>query len=151
MSEPAAPDPTDRSRYPAWARDTVRYADTDRQGHVNNAVFATFCETGRVHVLYRPDRLAPPGCEFVLARLALDYRAEINWPGEVEIGTGVKAVGRSSVTIAQALFQEGRCVATAETVVVLMDEATRRSTPLPDKARAHLATLTVRDPQPTAS
>jgi acyl-CoA thioester hydrolase len=33
-----------------WARDVLRYADTDRQGHVNNAVFATFLESGRVRV-----------------------------------------------------------------------------------------------------
>ena len=112
--------------------DKVRYADTDRQGHVNNAAFATFCETGRVEFLFDPEQpLYPPGAAFVIARLALDLRAEVRWPGTVDIGTRVEHIGRSSVTLKQALFQGDRLVATAETVIVLMDEETRRSTPLP--------------------
>ena len=46
--------------FPARATDTIRYADTDRQGHVNNAVFSTFLETGRVmFLLGASDRPAP--------------------------------------------------------------------------------------------
>jgi len=58
--------------------DTVRYGDTDRQGHVNNAAFATFCETGRVNFLFLAGHpLAPPGTSFVIARVAIDFRAEL--------------------------------------------------------------------------
>lgn len=32
--------------FPLRTYDKIRYADTDQQGHVNNAVFATFLETG---------------------------------------------------------------------------------------------------------
>jgi acyl-CoA thioester hydrolase len=118
--------------FPARTYDKVRYADTDRQGHVNNAAFATFCETGRVEFLFDPEQpLYPPGAAFVIARLALDLHAEVRWPGTVEIGTRVEQIGRSSLTLKQALFQRERLVATAETVIVLMDEETRRSTPLP--------------------
>lgn len=35
--------------------DKIRYSDTDRQGHVNNAVFSTFLETGRAERLYRDE------------------------------------------------------------------------------------------------
>ena len=31
--------------YPVLTTDTIRYGDTDCQGHVNNAVFSTFIET----------------------------------------------------------------------------------------------------------
>lgn len=118
--------------FPARTHDKVRYADTDRQGHVNNAAFATFCETGRVEFLFNPEQpLYPPGTAFVIARLVLDFRGEIRWPGTVEIGTRVEQIGRSSLTLKQALFQGEHLVATAETVIVLMDEKTRRSTSLP--------------------
>lgn len=132
------------SDFPSRTYDKVRYADTDRQGHVNNASFATFCETGRVEILFNPDRpLYPPGTAFVIARLVLDFRAEIRWPGTVDIGTRVERIGRSSFTLSQALFQAGRLVATAETVIVLMDDETRRSAPLPpatvDALRALMA------------
>ena len=128
--------------YPLRTFDKLRYADTDRQGHINNAVFATFLETGRVEILYDPAaRLADPGCAFVVARLLLEFRSEILWPGTVEIGTRVMAVKRSSFTLEQALFQNGRCAATAETVIVQMDEATRRSRPLSAAAAARLSSF----------
>ncbi|HDG9121136.1 TPA: acyl-CoA thioesterase, partial [Pseudomonas aeruginosa] len=41
--------------FPIHSSDKIRYADTDRQGHVNNAVFATFLETGRVEIIYDPE------------------------------------------------------------------------------------------------
>ncbi len=127
------------SQFPFVSREKLRYCDTDRQGHVNNAVFATFLETGRVEMLFGcgVDLMGENGA-FVLARLLLDYRKEVNWPGEVEIGTRVGNVGRSSLRFEQGVFQNGECVATAETTVVLTDTATRRSKPFSDEARAAL-------------
>ncbi|WP_374545594.1 acyl-CoA thioesterase [Rhodoblastus sp.] len=127
------------SDFPFHAREKLRYGDTDRQGHVNNAVFATFLETGRVEMLINggADLMGPDGA-FVLARLLLDYRREVNWPGEVEIGTRVLSIGRSSLRLAQAVFQDGACVASGESVVVLTDVTTRRSKPFSDEARAYL-------------
>ena len=136
-SDKPAPPPLDA--YPLRTTDVLRYADTDRQGHVNNAVFATFCESGRAMFLYDPERpLMPDGAAFVIARLVVDFRAEINWPGRVEIGTRVTTIGRSSFGLAQGIFQRQLCAATAETVIVLMDEATRKSRPLPDETRRAL-------------
>ncbi len=128
--------------FPFRSRDKIRYGDTDRQGHVNNAVFSTLLETGRVELIFAPD--APPqepGSAFVIARLVLDFRAELRWPGEVEIGTRVARVGRSSVTLEQAVFQGATLAATGESVLVLMDEATRRSRALPEGLRDYLLAL----------
>ncbi len=121
--------------YPARTFDKLRYGDTDRQGHVNNAVFATFFETGRVEMLLAGggDFLAP-GQSLVLARLEIDLVAEINWPGTVEIGTRVAKIGRSSMSLEQAVFQNGVLAARGISVVVLTDETTRRSTPLSESA-----------------
>ena len=62
----------------------------------------------------------------------------MNWPGEVEIGTRVASVGRSSVRMEQAVFQNGVCVAKGLSVVVLTDVNTRRSKPFSDDARRRL-------------
>ncbi len=131
--------PPSLSEFPFIAREKLRYGDTDRQGHVNNAVFATFLETGRVEMLFNcgVDLMGENGA-FVLARLLLDFRREVNWPGEVEIGTRVAGLGRSSLQFGQAVFQDGQCVATAETTVVLTDVTTRRSKPFSDAARVFL-------------
>ena len=94
------------SYYVHWTKESVRYNDTDRQGHVNNAVFVTFLEAGRVSLLYNPKEEAPTpeGTSFVLANLVLNFRGEILWPSEVRIGTTVSRIGNSSVTFCQGLF-----------------------------------------------
>lgn len=121
------------------AYDKLRYGDTDRQGHVNNAVFATFMETGRVELIYNPQApLLEDGFSFVLAKLDIDYLAEVLWPGTVEIGTRVVKVGRSSVTMEQAVFQNAVCCARALTVVVHFDQTTRKSHPFSEAQRAKL-------------
>jgi acyl-CoA thioester hydrolase len=127
----ALPAATERISYKIWTYDKLRYNDTDRQGHVNNTVFATFFETGRVAFLYDQKlKLAAPGCGFVVARLAIDFRAELYFPGTVDIGTRVLRIGRSSFVVGQGVFRDDLCVATAESVGVQMNDGTRRSQPL---------------------
>ena len=128
------------SDFPFQTFDKIRYADTDRQGHVNNAVFATFLETGRVEFLYNPDKpLTSKNGAFVIANMNLNLLAEIRWPGQVDIGTGVTKVGNSSLSLYQGVFQDGRCVATAETVIVQMDETTRKASSLPEETKNFMA------------
>ncbi|MES0881981.1 acyl-CoA thioesterase [Roseibium sp. SCP14] len=126
--------------FPLKTSDKLRYADTDRQGHVNNAVFATFLESGRVEILYQ-EELAEHGAAFVIARLELDFLSEVNWPGNVEIGTAVLEVGRSSFKLVQKVYQDRVVVAKAVTVIVQMNEETRKSQPLSEKARNRLSEL----------
>ncbi|WFE87447.1 thioesterase family protein [Roseibium porphyridii] len=128
------------SDFPLRAIDKLRYADTDRQGHINNAVFATFLETGRVEVIFG-QALTDAGASFVIARLELDFLSEVNWPGEVEIGTSVLDIGRSSFRLFQSVFQDGSPVAKAVTVIVQMNESTRKSHPLTEEARQKLEKL----------
>ncbi|TFF25363.1 acyl-CoA thioesterase [Jiella endophytica] len=139
MREPTLEDFAFRSR------DKLRYGDTDRQGHVNNAVYSSYFETGRVELLHSGEAPPPEGKAFVLARIAIDFRREVNWPGEVEIGTGIAAIGNSSIRMRQALFQRGELCASAESIIVLMDETTRRSTPLPQEMRDKLSPHLVDD------
>jgi acyl-CoA thioester hydrolase len=129
--------------FPSRSYDKLRYGDTDSQGHINNAVFTTLLETGRVEVLLDANGrlLLPPGSAFVIVKLSMEFRAEITYPGRVDTGTRVKSVGRSSVTFEQALFQDGRLCATAETVIVQMNAAARRSEPLSPEVAAHLQQL----------
>lgn len=128
------------SQFPHKTYEKMRYVDTDRQGHVNNSVFSSMLETGRIEIFYDPNKpLASENCSFVIANINLDLLAEIIWPGNVDIGTRVSRIGRSSVNIEQALFQDGRCVATAKTVIVHVNNATRRSHPLNEAAIAQLS------------
>lgn len=138
MTDPALP----LDAYTAKTLQTLRYNDMDQAGHVNNAVYSALFEAGRVPILYDPDKQMPPaGCHFSIVRLTIDFMAEMTWPGEVTIGTGITRIGGSSVGLLQAIFNDGKRCATAESTVVLTDSATRKSTPLPDHARAWFETL----------
>jgi acyl-CoA thioester hydrolase len=120
-----------RAEFPHRLVQNIRFADLDRQNHVNNAVFLTFFESGRVDMLYQPKNgLMVPGTVYVLARVLIDYLGELNWPGDVEIATRIAEVGRSSLTLDQALFVGETCVANGRTILVLIDEKTRRPQPL---------------------
>jgi acyl-CoA thioester hydrolase len=119
--------------YPIRSIEKLRFADTDCNGHISNAVFAVCCQNARMEVLSDPNRApVPDGAHFVIARLQLDFLAEMHWPGTVEIGTRVEHIGRSSIVLLQSLFLRDRCVARAKSIVVLIDATTRRATPLPD-------------------
>jgi acyl-CoA thioester hydrolase len=132
------------AQFPGQTGDIIRFGDLDPQGHVNNSVFATFFETGRVMLLREPKNLLnPPGATSVLARLDINFLREMHWPGEVIIGTGTLEIGRSSYTFLQAIFHEGECAATARATMVMIDAATRRARPLPEDVVARLEKLRI--------
>ncbi len=132
--------------FPGRTFDKLRFGDTDSVGHVNNAVFSTLFETGRVTLLYQDNPVpVEDGFGFVLAHISIDFIGEILWPGQVDIGTGIARIGRSSVQFIQALFQNGQCVARATSTIVLTNRTTRRSHPMPETILASLRSKTVSD------
>lgn len=135
-AEPALPRLDD---YPHRVTDIVRYADLDPQGHVNNAVFATYFETGRVAMFRQPDLgIGVPGVTFVLVRAETDFLQELRWPGTVEIGSAIVRFGRSSFTVGQVVFRDATCIAAGKAIMVCIDLATRRPRPLPEQLLARL-------------
>ena len=74
--------------------------------------------------------LMPEGYAWIMVRLDIHFRAELRWPGTIELGLGVSKFGRTSVSFDQVVFSAGQCVASARSVSVLLDEATRKPTPL---------------------
>ncbi|MCA1458377.1 acyl-CoA thioesterase [Bradyrhizobium sp. BRP22] len=140
MNAPIRSDATPRLEdYPYRLSDNVRFADLDPNGHVNNAVYASYFETGRVTLMKdRSKGLVPEGLAWIMVRLDIHFRAELHWPGAIELGLGVAKFGRTSVTFDQVVFSQGRCVASAQAVTVLIDEATRKPVPLTDDVKANL-------------
>lgn len=130
------------SDFPFWTEEKLRIQDTDLNGHVNNASIAALCEAGRGEII---SAVAGTPRERALAsalrRVMIDYLAEAHYPGRVRIGSRIAKVGNSSITIAQALFAEDRCFATAESVIVFTDRATRRPAPMPEAWREGFARL----------
>ena len=132
MNAPSRVETTPRLEdFPYRVTDNVRYADLDPNHHVNNAVYATYFETGRVTLVKDPTHgLVPNGMNWMMVRLDMHFRAELKWPNLIEMGLGLAKFGRTSVTFDQVVFSEGRCVASARSVSVLIDEGTRKPAPL---------------------
>ena len=139
MNAPIRPDVTPRLEdFPFRLSDNVRFADLDPNQHVNNAVYATYFETGRVTLMKDPAfGLMPDGLGWVMVRLDMHFRAELHWPGTIELGLGVAKFGRTSVSFDQVVFSEGRCVASARAVTGLIDDATRKPAPLTPELKAN--------------
>jgi acyl-CoA thioester hydrolase len=141
-SRPPRPTTPSLERFPIRVSDVIRYGDLDRQGHVNNAVFATYFETGRVGLIYDAENgLQVAGATSVVARLEIDFLGELRWPGTVEIGTAVEEIGRSSYRFLQAVFHAGAIAASGRTTMVLIDSETRRARPLPPELIERLQAL----------
>jgi acyl-CoA thioester hydrolase len=132
VNAPLRPDAPPRLEdFPYRLSDNVRFADLDPNQHVNNAVYATYFETGRVTLMKdRSYGLMPDGVTWIMVKLDMHFRAELRWPGTIELGLGVVKFGRTSVTFDQVVFSGGQCVASARSVSVLLDEATRKPTAL---------------------
>lgn len=139
MNEPKRR-PTPQLRdYPHQVTDIVRYGDLDPQGHVNNAVFSTYFESGRVAVFRDPDLgIGVANATFVLVRQEIDFLHEIRWPGHVVVGTAVAEFGRSSFTVTQAIFNGEECAAAGRATLVMVDTTNRRPRPLTPEAIARL-------------
>ena len=117
--------------FPFRVSDNVRYADLDPNQHVNNAVYASYFETGRVTLMKDRSRgLMPPGLSWMMVRLDMHFRAELRWPAGIEMGLGLVKFGRTSVTFDQVVFSDGKCVASAKSVSVLIDAVSHKPRPL---------------------
>lgn len=125
--------------FPHQTYDKLRYRDTDANGHVNNAVFATFLETGRTEILLvENDDLFDENCTLVIVNSNINFIAEANWPGVVKIGTCITKMGSSSMKLYQRFFQDERLVGDAVTTIVQISEITRKSSPFTEASKAKL-------------
>ena len=92
----------DRAIYTYWARDTVRFSDTDAAGHVNNVAICAWLETGRLTFIRHIGLMErKPPLRGISAGLNVSFLRESHWPGEVDIGCGILEIGRSIAAIAK--------------------------------------------------
>jgi acyl-CoA thioester hydrolase len=110
----------DAASYPVCIDFQTRFQDMDINGHLNNVAFAVLFESGRVLLNreIRPWTERPANERTMVAAVEINYLAEGNFPDPVQIATGIGRLGTSSWTIVQAMFQNGRPIATCDTVVV---------------------------------
>ena len=125
----------------------VRFADTDAQGHVNNASYLTYCETARLRywtdVTGETFGASTGGPEsLILAEARITYRAPVFYGDIVTVQTRATHIGRSSFTLEHRLLaavrgRPKRLAAVSDSVLVRYDYATATSVALsPDRVAA---------------
>ena len=121
---------------------TLRYNDMDVQGHLNNAVYATLFEAGRVaFIAHYLAEVTPEGAGYVIVRLTIDFKAEARYPGTAHITTQIAGVGGSSMTYRQEISIGGKRVATAESICALFDQSKRKAMRAPPALRTRMLAL----------
>jgi len=121
-------------------RIAVRWRDVDALRHVNNAVYATYLEECRDGWLEQA--LGEDGAmwDYVLARVAIDFRREIGLEEEAVLARATLVrIGTSSLTLREEIrLLDGTLAAEAESVIVARERETGRSRPLTNAERAAL-------------
>jgi acyl-CoA thioester hydrolase len=120
----------------------VRFADTDAQGHVNNASYLTYCEMARIRYWSdvtggsfvggtgRPESL-------ILAEARITYRSPVFYGDAVTVQTRATRIGRSSFTLEHRLTARRpdgmtRLAAVSDSVLVAYDYDLAAAIPLND-------------------
>jgi acyl-CoA thioester hydrolase len=118
---------------------TLRYSDMDAMGHLNNAVYATLFEAGRVDYLNQVLLdLTPKGAGYVIVKLTIAFKAEARYPGVAVIKTRIVRVGGSSMTYMQTIMIGGKVVAEAESICALFNLTRRKAMRCPEALRARI-------------
>ncbi|WP_033926874.1 acyl-CoA thioesterase [Sphingomonas sp. 35-24ZXX] len=133
----------DPESYPFSTVTETRFQDLDPLGHINNVAMAALFENGRVRFNRNLGlERRQPGERWLIASVSIDYVAEAHFPDPVEVMSGIGRIGSSSWDIYSAAFQQGVCVATCVSTLVLTDKAGPKS--IPDPLRQRYGELLVR-------
>ena len=129
----------------------VRLADTDAFGHVNNAVYLTYCESARTSYWHAATGAPMPVPDasirqsLILADSRITFRSPAFFGEWLSVETRVVRVGRSSLTMDHRLTGPSRpgptgsrLVAVVEAVLVSYDYDLEGPTPFPDEIVASL-------------
>ena len=119
------------SSFPHVRRERVRFRDCDAMGHVNNAVYSTYLEEARIDVVGSLSA-------FILARVEIDFRAELHAGEEIETRTRVGRIGTKSFDLEHEIRAGERLVAEARSVLVAYDYGVSASVPLSTELRERL-------------
>src|SRR5690348_3953863 len=98
----------------------VRFNDCDMLGHVNNAMYLTYFETGRLGLfkIFNPT-LDISKWNLIVASVKCDYIHEINYGQTITVYSWISRLGRSSFDIEHAILDEnGRWSARGKVVMV---------------------------------
>lgn len=138
--------PAELADYPIVISLPVQWGDQDAFGHVNNTVPIRWFESARIAYLGTRDiaellereKFGP-----ILAAIGCNYRRQMKYADQVQVGARITRLGRSSLTMVHAVWSESQQAITAdgESTIVIFDYAAQRPVRISDAMRAAVAAL----------
>jgi len=123
----------------------VRYGDLDPQGHLNNAKYLTFFETGRINYFTHLG-LFTPGQSFldidvIMAEARVTFHAAVEYGTPVKVGVRTSKLGNKSITVEQNIVhaETGEVLASGQVILVAYDYHAGKSIPIPDVMREKIS------------
>jgi acyl-CoA thioester hydrolase len=142
MSDSSAQHPVAPSRdaFDYFEIITLRYADNDVNGHVNNAHYYAFFDTAVEGFLRATGLRGVLAGEVFTPVVASScrYFQEISYPGDVTLGVKLARLGRTSLTYEIAIFTpatDPTAAALGSFTTVCTNKASRRPTEIPAAVR----------------
>jgi acyl-CoA thioester hydrolase len=124
----------------------VLWGDQDAFGHVNNTIPIRWFESARIAYIETPqiaEALQREKVGPILAAISCNYRRQIKYPDKALVGARITRLGRSSLTMAHAVWSEGQqtIVADGESTIVIFDYASQRPVRISDAMRSAIGKL----------
>lgn len=135
-------DLADRGIYGFSTSETLRFADVDANGHVNNGAFIELLESARVSYLREIVRSGLPRFRLVIGRIEADFKRQMFYPDTATACARLIEAHERKCVIGQGLFDgDGNCTAVQRVIMVSLNEETHRSTPFAPEVRTMLDRL----------
>jgi acyl-CoA thioester hydrolase len=130
----------------------VQWGDMDTLGHVNNAIYFRYVESGRIayfDAIGAGAGLDGGGEGPILADIQCSFIGQLRHPAQIDIGTRTAKIGTKSFTVEAGIFLAGddSPVATSKAVVVWFDYVSQQTAALPDALRQRVLELEVVPPE----
>lgn len=115
---------------------TPRFSDTDALGHINNTMVPVWFEGARnpIFKIFTPN-LDLNAWPLILAKIEVNFEAQIFYGNDIEIRTYISRIGGSSFDVYQELWQESKRVSSGKAVMVNFDYHTQKSETIPEKIK----------------
>lgn len=138
-----------RETFRLWEPISVRWSDMDAMGHVNNATYFTYFEAVRLRFFEAIDlwHLGDnPKDGPALVSATCNFRKQVHYPAELEVGAVVSRIGTKSFTFDHLVVLKGTedVVADGQTVAAWVDYTTGSAIPVPERLRAAIETFQTR-------
>lgn len=127
-------------------RCTLPALDSDARDQTSDTSLARYAEQTRVELLrqvFGARRMVSP-TGFIVGHVAARWIKRGRPPAAWRAGCGVTRVGERSMAVRSALFDGDACAAICDTVMVVFDRPSRRSTAMPEASHALLGPCLLR-------